>query len=49
MFKFETINQLSSDPNDLQAQTHVHFLIDEQLTSLPDIDVADTPVNRYGS
>jgi hypothetical protein len=38
--------QLSPDPNDFHALTPAHFLIGEPLTSLPDIDVVDTPVNR---
>ncbi|XP_029162600.1 uncharacterized protein LOC114934119 [Nylanderia fulva] len=37
---------LSSDPSDLQALTPAHFLIGEPLTSLPDIDVTGTSINR---
>jgi len=37
---------LSDDGTDLAALTPAHFLIGVPLTSLPEIDVSDQPVNR---
>lgn len=40
------ICQLPSTPTDLQPLTPGHFLIGDSLTTLPDRDLQDTPINR---
>ncbi|XP_076243414.1 uncharacterized protein LOC143184816 [Calliopsis andreniformis] len=40
---------LSSDPNDLHALTPGHFLIGENLTSMPDHDLSAVPTGRLSS
>ena len=46
IFNSHPITPISQDPNDLPAVTPAHFLIGEALTSLPEVDYTDTPVNR---
>ncbi|XP_044760769.1 uncharacterized protein LOC123318219 [Coccinella septempunctata] len=40
------LTPLSSDPNDLSVLTPAHFLISEPLTTIPDPDTSDVPINR---
>lgn len=42
------LSPISSDPNDFSALTPSHFLIGRPLTSLPDPDVLDIPINKLG-
>jgi hypothetical protein len=37
---------ISNDPNDLEPLTPGHFLVGESLTSIPEYDVSDVPMNR---
>lgn len=37
---------MSTDPMDLQPLTLAHFLIGEPLTSLPDVNITETRINR---
>jgi hypothetical protein len=37
---------ISNDPNDLEPITPGHFLVGESLTSIPEYDVSDVPMNR---
>lgn len=40
------ISPISNSPNDLNPLTPAHFLIGRNLTTLPDEDVTDIPINR---
>ena len=40
------LTPLSSDPNDLSILTPGHFLIGEPLTSFPEYDVTEVPINK---
>ncbi|XP_017887576.1 uncharacterized protein LOC108629432 [Ceratina calcarata] len=40
------LTPVSTDPNDLIALTPAHFLINDSLMSIPDVDFSDTPANR---
>lgn len=40
------ITPMSSDPSDLDVLTPAHFLIGRRLTSIPDGDYSDLPINR---
>jgi len=46
MSKFEATLSLSDDDTDLTALTPDHFLIEVLLTSIPELDISDTPINR---
>lgn len=39
---------LSSDPNDLGTLTPAHFLVNNMIRPLPEVDVRDVPFNRLG-
>lgn len=43
------LTPISTDPNDLIALTPAHFLINDSLMSVPDIDFSDTPSNRLSN
>nr|XP_012135148.1 PREDICTED: uncharacterized protein LOC100874762 isoform X2 [Megachile rotundata]XP_012135760.1 PREDICTED: uncharacterized protein LOC100874762 isoform X3 [Megachile rotundata] len=43
------ITPLSPDPNDLQSLTPGHFLIGENLTSMPDYDCSALPVSKLST
>ncbi|XP_043471319.1 uncharacterized protein LOC122504323 [Leptopilina heterotoma] len=43
------LSPLSSDPNDHRPLTPGHFLIGEPLTSLPQADFRNTPINRLSA
>ena len=46
ILNFRPINSISQDPNDLRALSPAHFLIGEALTSLPESEYTEVPINR---
>jgi len=43
------LTSLSSDPNDITALTPAHFLIGDVISSIPEQDLSNTPVNRLST